>query len=94
MTKAFMPLLVKAKGTVVNISSVGAVVHTPWIGKIFLLLELLPTVVWVSVPGLRACGRHGRLSQRQRGQYCLSHNDVQLTQPLQPQASTALPKPP
>jgi short chain dehydrogenase len=33
MTKAFMPLLVEAKATVVNISSVGAVVHTPWIGK-------------------------------------------------------------
>jgi len=33
VTKAFMPLLVKAKGTVINISSVGAVVHTPWIGK-------------------------------------------------------------
>lgn len=33
VTKAFMPLLVEAKATVVNISSVGAVVHTPWIGK-------------------------------------------------------------
>jgi 1-acylglycerone phosphate reductase len=33
ITKAFMPLLVEAKATVVNISSVGAVVHTPWIGK-------------------------------------------------------------
>lgn len=33
VTKVFMPSLVRAKGTVVNISSVGAVVHTPWIGK-------------------------------------------------------------
>lgn len=33
VTKAFMPLLVTAKGTVVNVSSVGAIVHTPWIGK-------------------------------------------------------------
>jgi 1-acylglycerone phosphate reductase len=33
VTKAFMPLVAKVKGTVVNISSVGAVVHTPWIGK-------------------------------------------------------------
>ncbi|MCJ1395436.1 hypothetical protein MMC18_008322 [Xylographa bjoerkii] len=32
MTKTFMPLLVKSKGTVVNISSVGAVIHSPWIG--------------------------------------------------------------
>ncbi|KAF7511585.1 hypothetical protein GJ744_004173 [Endocarpon pusillum] len=32
VTKVFMPALVSAKGTVVNISSVGAVVHTPWIG--------------------------------------------------------------
>jgi 1-acylglycerone phosphate reductase len=33
VTKAFMPLVAKVKGTVVNISSVGATVHTPWIGK-------------------------------------------------------------
>jgi 1-acylglycerone phosphate reductase len=33
MTKAFMPLLVKSKGTIINISSVGAVVNTPWIGE-------------------------------------------------------------
>lgn len=32
VTKAFMPLLVKTKATVINISSVGAVVHTPFIG--------------------------------------------------------------
>ena len=32
MTKAFMPLLKNAKGTVVNISSVGAIVHTPYLG--------------------------------------------------------------
>ena len=37
VTKAFMPLLVAAKGTVVNISSVGAIVHTPWIGKFKML---------------------------------------------------------
>ena len=33
VTKAFVPLLVETKGTVVNISSVGAVIHTPWIGR-------------------------------------------------------------
>lgn len=33
MVKAFVPLLVKARGTVVNISSVGGVVYTPWIGE-------------------------------------------------------------
>ena len=71
MTKAFMPLLLKAKGTVVNISSVGAIVHTPWIGKFSLVLERPPTVVLVYVPGLQACGRHGRLSPRQQRQYCL-----------------------
>ncbi|MCJ1384765.1 hypothetical protein MMC17_007883 [Xylographa soralifera] len=32
MTKMFVPLLVKSKGTVVNISSIGAVIHAPWIG--------------------------------------------------------------
>ncbi|MCJ1243742.1 hypothetical protein MMC30_000939 [Trapelia coarctata] len=32
MTKAFMPLLRKAKGTVVNVSSVGALVPTPYLG--------------------------------------------------------------
>ena len=32
MTKGFTPFLIKAKGTVVNFSSVGAVVNTPWIG--------------------------------------------------------------
>ncbi|MCJ1401459.1 hypothetical protein MMC11_004672 [Xylographa trunciseda] len=32
MTKAFVPLLKTAKGTVVNISSVGAIVHTPYLG--------------------------------------------------------------
>ncbi|MCJ1430793.1 hypothetical protein MMC27_000143 [Xylographa pallens] len=33
MTKMFVPLLVKSKGTVVNISSIGAVIHAPWIGQ-------------------------------------------------------------
>lgn len=33
VTKVFMPSLVNAKGTVVNVSSVGAVVNTPWIGE-------------------------------------------------------------
>ncbi|MCJ1392998.1 hypothetical protein MMC18_005870 [Xylographa bjoerkii] len=32
MTKAFVPLLKTAKGTVVNVSSVGAIVHTPYLG--------------------------------------------------------------
>jgi len=32
VTKAFMPLPLEAEGIVVNISSVGALVHTPWIG--------------------------------------------------------------
>ena len=60
MTRAFLPLLVKAKGTVVNISSVGAVVHTPWIGKLSLLLARLPTtVVLLYIAGLQACGRSG-----------------------------------
>lgn len=34
VTKAFIPLLVTAKGAVVNTSSVGAIVHTLWIGKL------------------------------------------------------------
>lgn len=33
MTQAFAALLIKSKGRVVNVSSVGAVVNTPWIGK-------------------------------------------------------------
>ena len=33
MIKVFVPLLVKSKGTVVNISSIGAVIHAPWIGQ-------------------------------------------------------------
>lgn len=33
MTKAFVPLLKNAKGTVVNMSSVGAIVHTPYLGE-------------------------------------------------------------
>ena len=32
MIKVFMPLLKNARGTVVNISSVGAIVHTPYLG--------------------------------------------------------------
>ncbi|MCJ1382009.1 hypothetical protein MMC17_005121 [Xylographa soralifera] len=32
MTKAFVPLLKNSKGTVVNVSSVGAIVHTPYLG--------------------------------------------------------------
>ena len=35
ITKAFMPLLMKSKGTVVNVSSAGAAVNTPWIGELF-----------------------------------------------------------
>ena len=31
MTQAFAPLLIRAHGTIVNISSTGAIVHTPWI---------------------------------------------------------------
>ena len=34
VTKAFTTALRRAKGTIVNISSVGAVVPTPWIGKL------------------------------------------------------------
>ena len=33
VTKAFTTALMRAKGTVVNISSVGALVPTPWIGR-------------------------------------------------------------
>jgi len=32
MTQAFAPLLIRAHGTIVNISSTGGIVHTPWIG--------------------------------------------------------------
>ncbi|MCJ1285459.1 hypothetical protein MMC26_004799 [Xylographa opegraphella] len=32
MTKAFVPLLENSRGTVVNVSSVGAIVHTPYLG--------------------------------------------------------------
>lgn len=32
MTQAFAPLLVEASGTVINISSVGSLIHTPYIG--------------------------------------------------------------
>jgi hypothetical protein len=31
--QAFAGLLIKSKGRVVNVSSVGAVVNTPWIGR-------------------------------------------------------------
>ena len=33
VTKAFIPLLVHTRGTVLNVSSVGGLVHAPWIGK-------------------------------------------------------------
>jgi short-subunit dehydrogenase len=39
VTKAFMDLLLQAHGTVVNISSVGGEVNTPWIGRVFSLLH-------------------------------------------------------
>ena len=42
MTKAFLPLLRKSKGTVVNISSVGAIVHTPYIGELIMRLFASP----------------------------------------------------
>jgi 1-acylglycerone phosphate reductase len=32
MVQAFTPLLVQAQGTIVNISSVGSIIHTPYIG--------------------------------------------------------------
>ncbi len=32
VTQAFAPLLIRAHGTIVNISSTGAIVHTPWLG--------------------------------------------------------------
>ena len=32
VTQAFAPLVIKARGTVVNVSSVAASLHTPWIG--------------------------------------------------------------
>lgn len=32
VTQAFAPLLIQAHGTIVNISSTGAIVHTPWLG--------------------------------------------------------------
>lgn len=33
MIQAFTPLLLQSKGMVVNISSVGGILNTPWIGK-------------------------------------------------------------
>ena len=39
MTKAFVPLLRKAKGTVVNMSSVGAIVPTPYLGEWIMLRD-------------------------------------------------------
>ena len=38
MTRAFVPLLRASKGTVVNVSSVGAVVHTPYLGGLIMPL--------------------------------------------------------
>jgi NAD(P)-dependent dehydrogenase (short-subunit alcohol dehydrogenase family) len=40
MTKAFMDLLVQASGAVVNISSVGGEVNTPWHGKSIISFSL------------------------------------------------------
>ena len=34
VTQAFMPLVITAKGTIVNISSIATCVNTPWMGKI------------------------------------------------------------
>ena len=32
-TQVFVPLLVAAQGTIINISSISTVVHTPWMGE-------------------------------------------------------------
>ncbi|MCJ1250991.1 hypothetical protein MMC30_008222 [Trapelia coarctata] len=45
-----MPLLLEAKGTVVNISSVGTLVHTPWIGYYCFCKAVKPTG-----PSIGAC---------------------------------------
>ena len=33
VTQAFTPLVIEAKGTIINISSISTVCHTPWMGK-------------------------------------------------------------
>ena len=35
VTQAFAPLLIEAKGTIINISSISTVCHTPWMGESF-----------------------------------------------------------
>ena len=45
VTKACTTALRRAKGTVVNISSVGAVVPTPWIGKLLLCRSILKSLL-------------------------------------------------
>ena len=42
VTQAFAPLVIAAKGTIVNISSVAASLNTPWIGE---LVEILTGVL-------------------------------------------------
>lgn len=34
VTQAFAPLVIESKGTIVNISSISTVVHTPWMGDL------------------------------------------------------------
>ena len=35
VTQAYAPLLIAAKGTIVNISSINIAVHSPWMGDSF-----------------------------------------------------------
>ena len=62
MTKAFVPLLKNAKGTVVNVSSVGAIVHTPYLGE---LTKLVPAyLLWSKFSIDDAANGHARNLQR------------------------------
>jgi NAD(P)-dependent dehydrogenase (short-subunit alcohol dehydrogenase family) len=46
--QAFAAQLIKSKGRVVNVSSVGAVVNTPWIGKRFFILFLFINLIYIT----------------------------------------------
>ena len=43
MAQALLPLLILARGTVVNVSSTGGEMHTPWLGEWLVLLRLRNT---------------------------------------------------
>lgn len=40
VTQAFAPLVIKAKGTIVNITSISGHLNLPWMGQLFRSLEL------------------------------------------------------